>query len=281
MNENRIYKKRIRLSEIHSILSILRQNGLHTVCEEARCPNISECMGKKRATFMIMGDGCTRGCRFCSVKHYSPSEVDEDEAFKVRDAIISLGIRYAVITSVTRDDLPYGGARYFEKVVNTLKEAIPDLRIELLIPDFRGDKEAFEIIAKTRVDVLGHNIEMVRRLYPSIRPEADYERSLDLLRYFSRRGIFTKSGIMVGLGEEVDELKKTFLDLKEAGVRILTIGQYLKPTFDNVDVVKYYTDEEFDYIRRVAMECGIEFVYSGRFVRSSYSAEEQYKGVLR
>ena len=281
MSEYSTQKKKIRLSELHNVLSVLRQNGLHTVCEEARCPNISECMGKKRATFMIMGEGCTRGCRFCAVRHYTPSVIDEDEALRVRDAVLSLGIRYVVITSVTRDDLPYGGARYFEKVVNTLRESAPDLKIEILIPDFRGDREAYEIISNLKIDILNHNIEMIKRLYPALRPEADYERSLNLLRYFSERGLFTKSGIMVGLGEDIADLRESFEDLRNVGVRMLTIGQYLRPTLDNVDVVRYYSDEEFEHLKRLAMECGIEYVYSGRFVRSSYSAEEQYKGALR
>lgn len=281
MSEYSTQKKKIRLSELHNVLSVLRQNGLHTVCEEARCPNISECMGKKRATFMIMGEGCTRGCRFCAVRHYTPSAIDEDEALRVRDAVLSLGIRYVVITSVTRDDLPYGGARYFEKVVNTLRESAPDLKIEILIPDFRGDREAYEIISNLKIDILNHNIEMIKRLYPALRPEADYERSLNLLRYFSERGLFTKSGIMVGLGEDIADLRESFEDLRNVGVRMLTIGQYLRPTLDNVDVVRYYSDEEFEHLKRLAMECGIEYVYSGRFVRSSYSAEEQYKGALR
>jgi len=281
MSEYSTQKKKIRLSDLHNVLSVLRQNGLHTVCEEARCPNISECMGKKRATFMIMGEGCTRGCRFCAVRHYTPSVIDEDEALRVRDAVLSLGIRYVVITSVTRDDLPYGGARYFEKVVNTLRESAPDLKIEILIPDFRGDREAYEIISNLKIDILNHNIEMIKRLYPALRPEADYERSLNLLRYFSERGLFTKSGIMVGLGEDIADLRESFEDLRNVGVRMLTIGQYLRPTLDNVDVVRYYSDEEFEHLKRLAMECGIEYVYSGRFVRSSYSAEEQYKGALR
>jgi len=281
MSEYSTQKKKIRLSELHNVLSVLRQNGLHTVCEEARCPNISECMGKKRATFMIMGEGCTRGCRFCAVRHYTPSVIDEDEALRVRDAVLSLGIRYVVITSVTRDDLPYGGARYFEKVVNTLRESAPDLKIEILIPDFRGDREAYEIISNLKIDILNHNIEMIKRLYPALRPEADYERSLNLLRYFSERGLFTKSGIMVGLGEDIADLRESFEDLRNVGVRMLTIGQYLRPTLDNIDVVRYYSDEEFEHLKRLAMECGIEYVYSGRFVRSSYSAEEQYKGALR
>jgi len=281
MSEYSTQKKKIRLSELHNVLSVLRQNGLHTVCEEARCPNISECMGKKRATFMIMGEGCTRGCRFCAVREYTPSVIDEDEALRVRDAVLSLGIRYVVITSVTRDDLPYGGARYFEKVVNTLRESAPDLKIEILIPDFRGDREAYEIISNLKIDILNHNIEMIKRLYPALRPEADYERSLNLLRYFSERGLFTKSGIMVGLGEDIADLRESFEDLRNVGVRMLTIGQYLRPTLDNIDVVRYYSDEEFEHLKRLAMECGIEYVYSGRFVRSSYSAEEQYKGALR
>ncbi len=272
-------KRKIRLGQINDVIRILRAGGLHTICEEARCPNICECMSKKRATFLIMGDGCTRGCRFCSVRHYEPDKIDYLEPERIRDAVLSLGIKYVVITSVTRDDLPLGGADIYEKVVNRLRESCPDIRIELLIPDFKGNKEAYDIIAGLDIDVLNHNMETVRSLYPVVRPEADYERSLELLRYFSKRGFFTKSGVIVGFGEETTELKELFSDLAVCGVRMLTIGQYLKPSKSNIDVVKYYSDEEFERLKDLAVLSGIDYVFSGRYVRSSYSAEEQYKGV--
>lgn len=281
MKDTDIRKKKIRLGEIHDVLKVLRENRLNTVCEEARCPNISECMSKRRVTFMIMGDGCTRGCRFCSVRHYAPEKITVDEAERIKRSVISLGIRYVVITSVTRDDLPLGGAPVFRDVVKALNDTSPDLKIELLIPDFSGDEEAWGIIASLRLDVLGHNIETVRRLYPLVRPEADYDRSLELLRYFSKRGFFTKSGIIVGLGESREELYHTFSDLRDAGVNMLTIGQYMRPSINNIDVVRYYSDSEFESLRDIAHSRGIPYVFSGAYVRSSYSAEEQYEGARR
>ncbi len=272
-------KRKIRLSELHDVLKVLRENSLHTVCEEARCPNISECMSKKKATFLIMGNGCTRGCRFCSVRHYAPEDIDRNESENISRSVMALGIKYAVITSVTRDDLPLGGALIYREVVEKLRRSVPDIKIELLIPDFGGKEEAFRTIAGLKIDVLNHNIETVKRLYPDVRPEADYERSLGLLRYFSSRGFFVKSGIIVGFGENLNELYDTFLDLKAAGVEMLTIGQYLRPTLENIEVVKYYSDQEFEMLKDMAIKSGIRYVFSGRYVRSSYSAEEQYEGV--
>ncbi|MGB9600503.1 MAG: lipoyl synthase [Myxococcota bacterium] len=272
-------KRKIRLSELNEVTTILRKNRLHTICEEAKCPNISECMSKRRATFLILGDGCTRGCRFCSVKHYMTAGIDTEEATRVCEAVLSLGIKYAVITSVTRDDLPFGGAEIYRDVVNRLKEKVPEIKIELLIPDFNGDERAFEIISTLNIDVLNHNMETVKRLYEVVRPEADYERSLRLLNFFSKRGFFTKSGVILGFGETESDLRDLFSDLHNAGVKMLTIGQYFRPTLANIEVVKYYTDEEFMAIKRIAEVSGIEFVYSGRYVRSSYNAFEQYEGV--
>lgn len=269
-------KRKIVLRELNEVLKVLRSQSLHTICEEAKCPNISECMSKRRATFLIMGDGCSRGCRFCSVKHYSPERIDPCEPERIRDAVLLLGIRYVVITSVTRDDLPLGGADVYQKVVNKLRESCSDIKIELLIPDFNGDKKAYEIIANLNIDVLNHNIETVRSLYPIVRPEADYERSLALLKYFSQRGLFTKSGVMVGFGERMDELKELFEDLAMCGVKMLTIGQYLKPSKTNIDVFKFYSDSEFEELKRLAISCGIRYVISGRYIRSSYNSEENY-----
>lgn len=279
MNNTRDIKRKIRLSELNNVTSVLRVNKLHTICEEAKCPNISECMSKKRATFLIMGNGCTRGCKFCSVKHYSVEEVDSCEAERICEAVITLGIKYVVITSVTRDDLPLGGAEIYKDVVNRLRQRVRDIKIELLIPDFKGDRKAFEIISKLNIDVLNHNMETVRRLYSKVRPEADYERSLGLLNFFSKNGFFTKSGIILGFGETEADLKELFSDLKNAGVSMLTIGQYLRPTLANIEVEKYYTDEEFLYIKQLAELAGIRYVFSGRYVRSSYNAFEQYEGV--
>ncbi len=278
MNDVRNIKRKIRLSELNDVLKILRGSGLHTICEEARCPNISECMSKKRATFLIMGDGCTRGCRFCSVKHYAPQNIDPLEPDRIKEAVLKLGIRYVVLTSVTRDDLPFGGADIFSQVVSRLREIEYSLKIELLIPDFRGIKKAYDIIADLEIDVLNHNMETVRSLYRAIRPEADYQRSLDLLKYFSDKGFFTKSGVIVGFGETEEELEELFKDLVISGVRMLTIGQYLRPSTSNIEVVKYYTDDEFERLKRLALSCGLEYVFSGRYIRSSYSAEEQYLG---
>ncbi|MCX7959325.1 MAG: lipoyl synthase, partial [Deltaproteobacteria bacterium] len=236
-------------------------------------------MSRRRATFLIMGDGCTRGCRFCSVKHYGPRAIDPDEPEKIREAVCSLDIRYVVITSVSRDDLPFGGADIYKNVVEALRKTDRDIKIELLIPDFGGDREAYDIISGLEVDVINHNMETVSSLYPAVRPEADYIRSLELLRYFRDKGFLTKSGIIVGLGEGRDELKDLFQDLALCGVSMLTIGQYLKPSNSNIDVVKYYTDEEFEELKQLALSCGIDYIFSGRYVRSSYSAEEQYEGV--
>ncbi|MCX7944088.1 MAG: lipoyl synthase [Deltaproteobacteria bacterium] len=278
MSDPKEFKRKIKLVELNEVMNILKRVGVHTICEEARCPNISDCMSKNRATFLIMGSGCTRGCRFCSVRHYSPEPLDPLEPENIKRAVLSLGIKFVVITSVSRDDLPFGGAYVYKEVVERLRE-IDDIKIELLIPDFNGDVNAYSIVSELDVDVLNHNIETVKSMYSKIRPEACYERSLALLNYFSRKGYFTKSGVIVGFGEKKEELVELFRDLSNSGVKMLTIGQYLRPSARNVRVEKYYTDEEFQELRDIAMDCGIKYVFSGRYVRSSYSAEEQYKGV--
>lgn len=254
----------------------LRINGLHTVCEEARCPNINECFLDRTATFLLMGNACTRSCGFCSVKTaLKPSMPDPQEAGRIADTVLSLGIRYAVLTSVTRDDLPDGGAEF---LVSSSAEIRSKTRakIELLFPDFMGNQKALETLSQGKIDVFGHNVEMVRRLYPLIRPSADYQRSLRILSFLSQMGLTVKTGFMAGLGESVEEIKDLIRDIAETRVSILTIGQYFQPSRDCSPVEKYYSDHEFTEIAEFAKSTGIKRVFAGRFVRSSYKAAASY-----
>jgi len=254
----------------------LNYQGLHTVCQEAKCPNIWECFSRKTATFMIMGPLCTRNCSFCAVGHGSSGSPDLREPTRVAEAVKNLKLDYVVITSVTRDDLPDGGASLFAKTVEEVRQRMPDTLIELLIPDFKGDKEAIKTVVQVFPDVLNHNLETVSRLYNSVRPEAKYRRSLNLLKLVKTfdSSIQTKSGIMLGLGESSKEIFKTFHDLLEAECNLLTIGQYLQPTPEHLPVKRFIHPEKFDYWREIALKIGFAGVASGPFVRSSYQAKQ-------
>ena len=250
---------------------------LHTVCSSARCPNAGECWSSGTATFMILGDVCTRDCRFCAVKHGVPAEIDMSEPVRVRRAAQEMDLSYVVVTSVTRDDLDDGGASVFADTICQLKTHIANVAVEVLIPDFQGKKSSLEHVLNANPDILNHNIETVPSLYPVARPQADYARSLDLLQKAAARlGMErTKSGLMVGLGETRGELKELFRDLSSVGVGRLTIGQYLQPTRSHLPVKRYIPPQEFDEIRNEALEYGFVYVASGPLVRSSYHAAEQ------
>ncbi|MBE3549904.1 MAG: lipoyl synthase [Brockia lithotrophica] len=256
----------------------LRELRLTTVCEEARCPNRQECFGSGTATFMLLGDVCTRNCRFCAVKTGRPAPPDPDEPFRVAEGARRLGLRYVVLTSVARDDLPDGGAGHFAKTVRALKEAIPGVRVEVLVPDFGGDREALCTVLASGVDVFNHNVETVRRLTPSVRARATYDRSLSVLTAAKACAphVPTKSGFMVGLGETREEIEELLRDLRNAQVDLLTIGQYLRPTPAQLPVVRYYSPEEFREIARKAYALGFTYVAAGSLVRSSYHAHVGY-----
>ncbi|HEY7446796.1 MAG TPA: lipoyl synthase [Vicinamibacterales bacterium] len=261
---------------------LMRQLGLHTVCEEAHCPNIGECWDYGTATFMILGDICTRACGYCAVGHGRPAPVDPAEPNRVGNAVDRLGLSYVVITSVDRDDLPDGGASIFAGTINAIRQHRPDTRIEVLIPDFRGDAAALRTVLDARPDVLNHNTETVPRLYRRARSGGRYERTLELLERAREHApqIPTKSGLMVGLGEERDELLATLKDLRQVGCSILTIGQYLQPTREHLPIVRYYHPDEFRELKTYALGIGFSHVESGPLVRSSYHAREQADGAL-
>jgi lipoic acid synthetase len=260
----------------------LRRKGLHTVCEEARCPNIGKCFSRPTATFMIMGSRCTRNCGFCSVDSAQPGPLDPDEPRQVAMAAREMNLRYVVITSVTRDDLPEGGASHFAETIRAVKEAIPNAKVEVLTPDFQGDIYALEIVLDARPDVFNHNVETVPRLYSTVRPQADYGRSLKVLGTAREiaPGIPTKSGIMLGLGETHEEVTGVLQDLRLAGCRMVTIGQYLRPTKKNLPVVEYIRPERFGELKTLAEAVGFISVASGPLVRSSMNAEEYYTNAL-
>jgi lipoyl synthase len=261
----------------HRLKGLMRGLGLHTVCEEANCPNIGECWDHGTATFMILGDTCTRSCGYCNVVHGTPKAPDRHEPVKVASAIHALELSYVVVTSVDRDDLPDFGATQFARTIVETRARIPSCRLEVLIPDFQGSESSLRIVLDARPDVLNHNIETVPRLYRTARPGGRYERALGVLRR-SREyapGIPTKSGIMVGLGEEWDEVVATLRDMREAGCEIVTIGQYLRPSLANLPMVRYYTPAEFAELKRIGFDLGFGHVESGPLVRSSYHAHEQ------
>ncbi len=253
--------------------AILRQNGTNTICIESKCPNITECFARGTATFLILGDRCTRTCAFCNVTHAKPSPPDPTEPERVARAAQQMGLSYVVITSVDRDDLRDGGAGHFAAVCRTLKKRNPTTKIELLTPDFKGKKEALDLIIASNPYKLAHNIETVRRLTPSLMPGSSYERSLEVLSYYAQSHIPTKSSVMVGLGETKEELREAFEDLASVGVQQLTIGQYLRPTPSHWPVRRYYEPQEFEELRLLAKEAGIQKVVSGVLVRSSYYAD--------
>lgn len=257
--------------------TLMHARRLHTVCEGARCPNIGECWSAGTATFLILGDVCTRACKFCAVKTGLPPEYDLDEPRRIADAIRQMELRYAVITSVDRDDLEDGGALMFAETIRRTREACPGIRIEVLIPDFQGSIDALRTVVEARPDVLGHNIETVPRLYPVARAGSRYRRSLDHLRNARSLGasVTTKSGLMLGLGESAEEIRDVLKDLRGAGVDIVTLGQYLQPTREHLPVERFYSPEEFDSFRDDARSLGFKYVASAPLVRSSYHAERQ------
>lgn len=268
-------KKRLgRPAELHHIKAILRDKNLNTVCESARCPNIGECFAKPTATFMIMGSLCTRRCGFCAVdKSAPPSALDPHEPGNIAEVSAKLGLKHVVITSVTRDDLPDGGASQFALTIRAIKDKIFDISVEVLVPDFNGDRSSLLTVFKAGPDIFNHNLETVPALYGKVRPQADYERSLSVLRLAKEYGLVTKSGIMVGLGESAEEVMALLRDLKDVGVDAVTIGQYLRPSMDNLDVIEYIRPEAFSRYEAYGKKIGIRRVFSGTFVRSSYNAE--------
>ena len=268
---------------IHKMKEVLRREGLHTVCEEASCPNIGECFSKPTATFMIMGNVCTRNCGFCDVTPGTPKLLDIDEPVKIARVSKQLGLRHVVITSVTRDDLSDGGAGHFGSTIKELRNAIPEASIEVLTPDFKGDVALLGPIARERPDIFNHNMETVRRLYSLVRPQADYERSLKILKGMKRLepGIVTKSGIMLGLGEKREEIMSVMDDLRTVGCDVLTIGQYLRPSKGNLPVVEYVEEVVFTEYGDIARKKGFLHVASAPLVRSSFNAEEIRKVIKR
>ncbi|MCX7795092.1 MAG: lipoyl synthase [bacterium] len=277
-------RKRISIDNINAIKveHILKDGLLHTVCESALCPNISECFNQGTATFLILGDICTRNCRFCAIKKGKPNPVDSEEPKKVAKAVELLGLKYVVITSVTRDDLPRGGADEFKNTILEIRRVSDSIKIEVLIPDFKGDKDALKEVLLASPDVLNHNVETVPSLYSTVRPMADFERSLNIL-YWTKEynsSIITKSGIMVGLGETEKELYNTFKMLIDVGCDIITIGQYLQPTKEHLPVKEYISPERFKEIEELAYQAGFRYVVSGPFVRSSYFAHKGYEKIL-
>ena len=270
-------------TEVAKVKEALRANKLHTVCEEANCPNLSECFGKGTATFMIMGDICTRRCPFCDVAHGRPKPLDTSEPSNLARTIRAMGLRYVVITSVDRDDLRDGGAAHFAACMTEARSASPKLVIEVLVPDFRGRMDpALAIFKDAPPDVFNHNLETVPRLYRQARPGSDYEWSLDLLERFKalHPQVPTKSGLMLGLGEEIDEIEQVMRDLRAHGVNMLTLGQYLQPSKHHLPVVRYVHPDEFERLRIIGEQMGFSHVASGPMVRSSYHADQQAHGVL-
>lgn len=257
------------------IRQLMDTHRLHTICEEARCPNIWECWNNRTATFLILGDLCTRRCHYCSVTTGRPSAVDREEPQRVADAVKLLKLRHAVVTSVNRDDLPDGGAALFAETIQRIRQENTTCTVEVLIPDFQGRQVDLEVVLQAKPDILNHNIETVPRLFPSIRPQGKYARSLDILQWAKSMGGRTKSGVMAGLGESDDEIRLVMRDLREVECEILTIGQYLQPTRQHAPVTRYYTPEEFEVFKQEGMALGFHHVESGPLVRSSYHAEEQ------
>jgi lipoic acid synthetase len=262
------------------VKNLMRRQKLNTVCEEARCPNIAECWNHRSATFMILGDTCTRSCGFCNVKLGIPNELDTNEPYRVVESVIELDLRHVVITSVNRDELKDGGATIFKECVRLIRERKPDCTVEILIPDFKGDEQAFEIIMQNPPDILNHNLETVPRLYHAVRPQAKYERSLNLMKWFKDKGLKTKSGIMVGIGEKPEEVLDLMRDLVNHGCDILTIGQYLQPTKEHLPVDRFVTPDEFAIYKSEGLKMGFKIVESAPLVRSSYHADQHARAIF-
>jgi lipoyl synthase len=269
------FKIRLTTSDqFKQINSLIRSNKLHTVCRSAACPNQTECWNAGTATFMILGNVCTRGCRFCNVPKGKPEGLDTEEPTRVAEAVNILKLKYAVITSVTRDDLEDGGAGIFAATVRAIRAKSPVCQVEVLIPDFQGAETSLLTVLDSSPDVLNHNLETVPSLYPKVRPHADYFRSLTVLTKSEKYGTITKTGLMLGLGESMDEIRKVMGDLQSIGCSILTLGQYLQPTREHLPVEKYYRPDEFTMLRDEAMALGFQRVVAGPLVRSSYHAAE-------
>jgi lipoic acid synthetase len=277
-------KRRLPTGDTYAHVRELIESGrLHTVCQEAKCPNIWECFSHRTATFLIMGERCTRNCRFCSVQSGVPEPLDPGEPARVAEAAARMELKYVVVTSVTRDDVPDGGAAHFAATIREIRSRTPGAEIEVLIPDLQGDRTALAVVLGARPNVLNHNIETVPRLYPQVRPQADYRRSLELLRAAADMApsIPTKSGLMLGLGETSDEVRQTLQDLRAHGCRFLTLGQYLQPSQEHLPVEAYVAPEEFERWRTVALDLGFTHVASAPFVRSSYHAGESFAEVKK
>ena len=255
--------------------SLIEGRKLHTVCEEARCPNMGECWNHGTATFMILGDTCTRSCGFCAVKTGKPTELDAQEPYRVAEAVKTMGVRHAVITSVNRDELFDGGAQIFAETIRQIRETTPSTKVEVLIPDFKGDEFALNIVLDVFPDILNHNMETVPRLYPTVRPQANYNRSLELLERAKRRGFNTKTGLMLGIGEKTEEVIDVMKDLREIECDILTLGQYLQPSKEHLPVDRFVHPDEFKMLKESGLKMGFRHVESGPLVRSSYHAEGQ------
>jgi lipoic acid synthetase len=273
-------KNTTHFQEVHSLKTELRRLNLHTVCESARCPNLHECFHRGAATFMILGNLCTRGCGFCSVPKGSPSkqefQLDPNEPANVARMAADLNLRYVVITSVNRDDLEDGGSRHFAETVHQVRGALPKARVEVLTPDFCGSLDAVARVLDAGPDVFNHNMETIQRLYRRVRPQADYQQSLQVLRFarIYRPGVLTKSGLMAGLGEQADEVRQLLRDLRAVDVDVATVGQYLQPTRRNLPVANYVTPAQFDDYRDYGLSIGFKMVFSGPLVRSSYMADQ-------
>jgi lipoic acid synthetase len=271
---------RVRVTEgenFRDLKQMVRSGRLHTVCEEARCPNIFDCWNRRTATFMILGDVCTRACRFCAVTSGRPTELDLGEPLRVAESVAELGLKHAVVTSVDRDDLRDGGAGIFAQTIRAIRRRSPETTIEVLTPDFQGDLDSVQIVVEAAPDIFNHNTETVPRLYSRIRPKAVYANSLALLRHVKSRApqMVTKSGLMVGLGETEDELLDVFRNMREHNIDVLTVGQYLRPSKKHAEVARYYRPEEFARLKEQALAMGFGHVESGPLVRSSYHADEQ------
>lgn len=266
--------------EYVKIKDIVEKNNLHTICSSGKCPNIGECWSKGAATFMIAGDICTRSCKFCATETGKPLPLDENEPFAIANSVKLMNLRHTVITSVDRDDLPDGGANHWAKTILEIRKVAPKTIIEVLIPDFDANPELIKIVVDASPDIISHNIETARRLTPQVRSRAKYEVSLKTLSIIAQSGIMTKSGIMVGIGETKEEIEETMIDLYNAGCRMLTIGQYLQPTKDNLEVDRYVHPDEFEEYKQFGIQLGYKQVESGPLVRSSYMAEHSFSNIL-
>ncbi len=269
---------KVRLSNnptFFDVRRLVKEQGLHTVCESASCPNIGECWSRKALTFMILGNICTRSCGFCDVMTGRPGKVDTDEPRRVAESLAALGLRYAVVTSVDRDDLPDGGAAIWAETIRRIKEACPEMGLEVLTPDFKGNTDDIALVAQARPDVFAHNIETVERLHPTVRPQARYDRTLQVIHEIAKRGVVSKSGMMLGLGETYEETLVTMRDLRDNGCEILNLGQYLRPSEKHLPIDRWVEPSEFEALKKEGEAMGFRHVEAGALVRSSYRADMQ------